>query len=81
MKIDKATPKKKTDPVKAKANSGERFSQPCYSIEWTRNQIMCRTGLRGAGQSHRIIFGTRDVPTFAVAQKIADKWVQDTHAL
>ena len=39
---------------------------------------MCRTGLRGPGQSHRIPWGSGEVCLNAkAAQKVAKSWVKD----
>ena len=52
------TPVKATTPVKAKKTIEESFykKSPGYSVERSRNQVMCRTGKVGAGQCHAIKF-------------------------
>lgn len=52
-------------------------SKPSFSVEWTRSQVMCRTGKKGPGQSHRITFGSKsdDFPSLELAVAAARKWV------
>ena len=47
----KAADDKKTKQKKKKANAGKKSPKPSYSVEWSRDQVLCRTGLKGAGQS------------------------------
>jgi hypothetical protein len=50
---------------------------PYFTIERTRGQAMCRTGLGGPGSSHKISFGKgKSVPNEAAAKAAARKWVQ-----
>ena len=46
-----ADDKKNTKKKKKKANAGKKSPKPSYSVEWSRDQVLCRTGLKGAGQS------------------------------
>ncbi len=48
-----------------------RFSPPCWGNERSRLQIMCRTGFRGLGQSHRITYDDNKL-SFEKAKKKAD---------
>lgn len=60
--------------VEADPNS---YRKLVYGIEWSRTQIMCRAGLRGAGQSVRIQSGPgTDHPDHERAIDAADKWVE-----
>ena len=55
---------------------GESHKPPSFSVERSRSQALCRTGLRGPGQSHRIPYGPgRDCPTEAAAVRQANAWV------
>ena len=55
-----------------------RLSKACYSVAWSRNQVMCRTGVRGPGQSHRIQFGAGTAhKTLDSAVAAARIWVQE----
>jgi len=47
----KAADDKKNTKKKKKANAGKKSPKPSYSVEWSRDQVLCRTGLKGAGQS------------------------------
>ena len=56
---------------------GESHKPPSFSVERSRSQALCRTGLRGPGQSHRIPYGPGlDCPTEAAAVKQAKAWVR-----
>ena len=47
--VDNIEPKTAKPPSTAKP--------PCCSVERSRSQVLCRTGIRGAGQSHSIKYG------------------------
>eukprot|EP00969_Alexandrium_andersonii_P211330 9333516-Alexandrium_andersonii.AAC.1 len=47
----KAASKRPADPCSACPVDAKK---PHFSVERTRGQVMCRTGLKGAGQSHAI---------------------------
>ena len=53
---------------------GERVGKkPSYSTEWSRKQVLCRSGLKGPGESFAIPFaGKRE---HAKAEAEAQKWV------
>ena len=55
---------------------GERFCEPCISMERSRCQVLCRTGFRGPGQSWVLKYGPgkthRDE---AAALKAAQAWL------
>ena len=46
---------------------------PSFSVEWTRKQVMCRTGKKGAGESVAMKF---EGSVYATVEK-AKKWVAD----
>ena len=51
----------------------KKTKTPHFSVEWSRGQVLCRTGKTGPGQTHKISFdeaGGRDK-----AIKLAEKWV------
>ena len=55
---------------------GERFSQPFVSVERSRSQVLCRTGLRGAGQSWVLKYGRgKEYRDEAAAVKAARAWL------
>ena len=55
------------------AKSDDCCKPPSFSMEWSREQVMCRTGKKGAGQSVAMKFeGSVD----ATVEK-AKKWVAD----
>ena len=43
--------------AKAKPSAGERFQKAAFTVERSRSQVLCRTGLRGPGQSWIIKYG------------------------
>jgi hypothetical protein len=49
--------------------------QPLFSVEWSREQVMCRSGRKGPGESHRIAFSEHGGLEGAVAE--AKKWVSE----
>jgi hypothetical protein len=49
--------------------------QPLFSVEWSRNQVMCRSGRKGPGESHRIPFSEHGGIEGAVDE--AKKWVSE----
>ncbi len=57
-----------------------RFSLPAYCFERSRSQIMCRTGLRGPGQSFRLSYGD-GADTVEIAEKKAIAWVREQRSL
>ena len=62
-----------TEPVRSGSRPGEK--KPYFTVEHTRRQVMCRTGLKGPGDYHAIKFG--DGPEGAEqAIKAATKWVE-----
>ena len=74
------TPRKK--PKKTDSAEKKRFSKPKFSIEWSRNQIMCRSGLRGPGESQKIRWGSgEECANMKSAQKLANKWLKDNPPL
>ena len=49
--------------------------QPLFSVEWSREQVMCRSGRKGPGESHRIPFSEHGGLEGAVDE--AKKWVSE----
>ena len=83
----KSAPSQHTSAAQGKAKSkakatakaeaaAERFCEPCISMERSRSQVLCRTGLRGSGQSWTLKYGPgqayRDE---AAALKAAKAWL------
>ena len=56
-----------------KAKKGKRSGKPSFSIEWSRSQVLCRTGMRGAGQSLALPFEEYGGSDKAIAA--AKRWV------
>ena len=55
-----------------------RWRLPHSAVEWSRHQIMCRTGMRGPGQSHAVPWGSdHKHKTFREAKLAADEWVDE----
>ena len=60
------------------APSSQPRKKAKFSVEHSRSQIMCRTGLRGPGQSHAIPFGKGTPYKNAEAAKVkAREWVAE----
>ena len=61
----------------AEAGGGPvRFDKPKYAVERTRNQVLCRTGYRGPGQSIQLKFGEgAKFANEAQAIAAAKKWL------
>ena len=55
--------------------------KPSMSNEASRSQVLCRTGLKGKGQSHRISYGAGDGLTKAAAIAAGKKWVKEQNVL
>ena len=66
-------------PVKVSPN-GIFKAKPTMSHEGTRSQYLCRTGLKGSGQSHAIKYGEGHGMTKEEAQASAKEWVS-SHAV
>jgi hypothetical protein len=49
--------------------------EPMFAVEWTRNQVMCRSGRKGPGESHKIPFD--EYGGIEGAVKEAKKWVSE----
>ena len=59
-KAPKRTPEKSSKvekKVKPTADGKIRFADPFYHVEWSRSQVLFRTGFRGGGQSISLKFG------------------------
>lgn len=78
---ESASKKTKSSPMKPKSSPMKpttKILRCGYTTEWSRNQVMCRTGLHGPGQSHRIKWGSgEECLNVKAAHKAADKWVKD----
>ena len=70
----KPTLKRKAAPKAKLPTPGEARPRPCFTIEWTRGQVMCRTGLKGPGNYKAIKFGEGGSDA---AIKAAKKWVAE----
>ena len=62
--------------------TGVQFSKPCMSHEKSRCQYLCRTGLRGPGQSLRFSYHSKNgqYATAADALSAADAWLAERRA-
>ena len=78
----KADAKKKPSKDAKKKPSKDMKKRPAgaasFSVEWTRDQVLCRTGKKGVGQSHALVFNKYGGLAKAVAK--AKKWVQEQNA-
>ena len=52
-------------------------AKPSWSNEHSRSQILCRTGLRGPGQSHNIKYGPLEGITVPEAIEMAKEWIKN----
>ena len=70
-------PTKRVASQKSAKAKDENTSNASYAIERSRSQVMCRTGLRGPGQTKAIKYGPGTPhPTEKSAAKEAKKWVE-----
>ena len=61
----------------AVAPPSQKRKKPHFSVEWSRSQIMCRTGEHGPGQCHAIQFGKGQAcRTVDAAVSKAKLWVE-----
>ena len=78
----KADAKKKPSKDAKKKPSKDMKKRPAgaasFSVEWSRKQVLCRTGKTGVGQSHALAFKKHG--GWANAVKKAKKWVQEQNA-
>ena len=58
--------------MKEVVKHSKKKERPWWNVEWSRSQIMCRTGLGGPGSTKAIKFTTA---TYEAAVKAADRWV------
>ena len=67
---------KKCEPKKVAPKQGT--VTPSYCIEWSRNQVLLRTGRKGKGESRALKFGPgcayKDVKR---AEAVATKWLEE----
>ncbi len=70
------TPKAPAVPARASLiDKALTFSKPSFSIEKSRSQVLCRTGLRDPGQSVALKFGPAEkYLTIGAAVSAANKW-------
>ena len=66
-----AEPKKKT----SKGGAKKRPAAASFSVEWSRNQVLCRTGKKGPGQSKTFLFSAHGGLEKAVEK--AQAWVDE----
>ena len=74
----KAIGKAKTakDELGKKTKALARVSKPSFSVEWSRCQVLCRSGLRGPKQSTSLRFGPGQTYKSVDAAKVAaTKWL------
>ena len=76
----KAGPKAKAQPngkppgnVKNVVGNAPPCKKPCIGVEWTRNQVLARTGHSGPGQNKGFAFSGTDPST---AKKRAEAWLR-----
>ena len=60
-------------PKRAKASAPKQEKAPYYGIEWSRNQVLCRSGLTGPGQTQAFKFQPGEQEP---AMKKAEAWVR-----
>ncbi len=72
----KTAPKKGKKKEKTKKSLAEWPKKPFLSWERSRNQVMCRTGKRGAGSSLAIKF--KEAGSAKKAWKKAETWLEKT---
>ena len=72
--------KKNAEPRKQTSKGGakKRPAAASFSVEWSRKQVLCRTGKKGVGQSLSLSFDKCGGLEKAVAK--AKKWVQEQNA-
>ena len=70
-----ATPAK-VNPKKSRGGGSDSWpAKPCFSIERSRKQVMCRTGKGGPGSSHPIVWSESGGEKGAIAK--AKTWLRD----
>ena len=76
-----ATPKRKTAaklPIDASVTKKKRRCEPRIDYEWSRNQLLGRTGFFGAGQSVKFAYGVgKPFSNFKAAETAAKRWLKD----
>jgi hypothetical protein len=63
-------------PTTKKKDEKTRFGKPNWCFENSRDQVLCRTGLRGKGQSQTYKFGGSSGRTKEEAQALAEIWIK-----
>ena len=71
----KANAKAKSKPKDSSTKKAAGDKPPSFSVEWTREQVQCRTGKRGVGQNMALKFSEHGGMERAV--KKAKQWVGD----
>ena len=62
---------------RGKSTTQSTQKKPSFSVERSRSQVLCRTGLAGKGQSYPIKYGCKEQCKNEVAAiKMAKQWVQ-----
>ena len=77
-KADAAEVQEEEPPEKV-AVRGDRFKEPFFSVERSRNQVMARTGFRGPGESVKFRYGGNggDFADADAATYAAQCWVNE----
>ena len=74
---DEKKEKKDAEPSKPTSKGGpkKRPAAASFSVEWSRKQVLCRTGKKGAGQSMTLSFSAHGGLEKAVEK--ARAWVEE----
>ena len=59
------------------SKASTKGSKPSFSNEHSRHQFLCRTGKKGAGQSHAIKYQPKGTITMKEAEAQAQQWVSE----
>ena len=65
----------KTVSKKGSEASSKKKKKPHWHVEWSRSQIMCRTGETGPNTTMRILFGPGQI-SYKAAEKMANTWLK-----
>ena len=74
---DEKKEKKDAEPSKPTSKGGakKRPAAASFSVEWSRKQVLCRTGKKGAGQSKTFLFSAHGGLEKAIEK--ARAWVDE----
>jgi hypothetical protein len=71
------TPKTSNRTPDKKQNKAIAVKRPFFSLEKSRGQLMCRTGVGGAGSTYQISFGAcKKYTSESAARAAAERWVR-----